>query len=128
MCPPKLMNSIHVDLGYRKLEVKKLPLRKYADLLKVLKRLPKILESWSGLSNDQIFEKLPIAIGEFYPDFVELMTVATELTREEIENDNFGLAEATKTVVAVFQINDYSAVYEEIKKVYRPSQNLKLNK
>lgn len=113
--------SITVKLDDRELEVKKLPLGKYGELLAAVQELPKTLGGLEGISNDQIFEKLPLLISKSLPDVIGILTIATDLKKEEIEM--MGLDEAIKVVVAIIEVNNYRDVFENVKKVLaRPTE------
>jgi hypothetical protein len=103
-----------VQLTNKEVEVSKLPFKKYADLLKRIKQLPKHLSDFEGKSNDQIFQMLPNLIAECYDDIAGMLEVATGLTKEEI--DELDLVELTDLVIGVYEVNRYAEVYEKIKK------------
>lgn len=109
----------------RELEIRKLPLGKYAELIKSLKGLLKQVGGLDKLSTEQLFEVLPELIANNLPEFIKLFTIATDLTYEEAEQ--LGLDEAVKIVVAIVEVNNYRAVYENLKKVFAhppvPTQN-----
>lgn len=110
-----MTNSIKVKLDIRELEVKKLPLGKYAELLKAVHELPKNLGGLDKMTNDQLFEKLPFLIATSLPDLMGILAIATDLKAEEI--NEMGLDEAVKVIVAVIEVNNYRNVFENIKKV-----------
>lgn len=115
------MRQIEIQLDSKKLVVKKLPLGRYAELLRAVKELPKHIQGLDNLENSAIVSKLPNIIADAFPDFVNLITIATDLTKEEVEE--MGLDEATKVVLAVIEVNQYREVYENIKKAMaRPDQ------
>lgn len=115
--PPNLskMKTIPVKLENKELIVKQLPLKKYADLLKAMQNLPKTLGGLEGVTNEQIFEKLPTLIASSFPDVMAILTIATDLKSEEVEE--LSLNEAVKIFVAVIEVNEYKEVFEQIKKV-----------
>lgn len=117
----KFMKTKIINLGEEKLEIKQLPLRRYAELLKAIESLPKSLGGMDKLNNDQIFEQLPLLIANSLPDLIGILTIATDLKRENIEEMSLG--EAVKIVIAVIEVNDYREVFEQIKKVMaRPNE------
>lgn len=114
------MKNISVKLDEKTIVVKKLPLRKYVDLLKVLNKLPEQLSSFTDLPKDEVFAKLPALIADFLPEVVSMLTIATDLTKDEI--DEMGLIEVTDVVVAVIEVNRFPEVFEKLKKaVARPA-------
>ena len=96
--------------------IKKLPLGKYVELIKAIKQLPKRIPELSGLSFDEVLNKLPSLIEDAYPDFIEILMIATPLTKEDLESDWFGLSEAVDAILAVVEVNNYREIFEKIKK------------
>lgn len=115
------MKNIKIKLDYSEVEISKLALGKYSELLKAIKRLPKSVMSLNGKTNDEIFDLIPSLIGESLPDVIDLLTIATPLSKEEIEN--LGLDEVVRIVIAVIEVNNYQDVFNSLKKVIaRPAQ------
>lgn len=119
------MKSKKVKLDERTVTVKKLPLGRYAELLKAVKELPKHIQGLDSLDNTQIMAKLPELIAGAFPDFIKIITIATDLEEKEVEQ--LGLDEATRLVLAISEVNNYQEVYKNIKKALaRPeSKNTK---
>ena len=109
------MKSQTVQLDNQTIEVAKLPIGKYAELLKAVKELPKHVKGLSGKQNDEIFGMLPTLVGEALPDFIEILTIATPLKKEEVEE--MGLDEVTRVVIAIIEVNNFREVFDNIKKV-----------
>ena len=103
-----------VQLDELSIEVSKLPIGKYSDLLKAIKELPKHVKGLEGKKNDELLGLLPTIIGEGLPDFIDILTIATPLKKEQVEA--LGLDEITRVVMAVIEINNFKEVYENIKK------------
>lgn len=112
------MKTYPVRLDGREIEVAKLPIGKFAELLKAIKELPKHIKGLENKTNEDIFAQLPTLIAEALPDFIEILTVATPLKKEEIEE--LGIYEVTKLVVAVVEVNNFRDVYDNIKKAMAP--------
>lgn len=108
-----MQKEIKLDNG-KIVVVAKLPIKKYADLLKAVRELPKHLNGLEGLANDQILAKLPEILAESLPDVVRLINVATDLPENEIEE--LGVSEITDIFVAIIEVNRYAEVYEKVKK------------
>lgn len=113
------IKTIKVKLDEREIEVSKLPLGKYAELLKAIQSLPKHIKGLQGKTNDEVIEQLPYLIGESLPDAIALLTIATDLKSEEIEV--LGLDEVVRIVVAVIEVNNYREIFDNIKKVTAPA-------
>lgn len=108
------MKTIKVKIDTGDVEVAKLPIGKYAELLKAIKELPKHVKSLEGRSTESVIEILPALIGESLPDFIEILTIATPLKKEEIEA--MGLDEVTRVVLAIVEVNNFREIYDNIKK------------
>lgn len=99
----------------KSLTIKKLPLRRYAELLEALQELPKNLDLIKGKSQNEIIASLPQLITVCYPDVERTLIVITELTKEEI--GELGLDDVVKIADAFLTINNYGEIIETIKKV-----------
>lgn len=100
----------------KSVEIKKLPLGRYVDLIKAIKLLPKHLPELSGLAFDEVLKKLPGLVEDAYPDFIDILMIATPLTKEDLESDWFGLGEAVDAILAVVEVNNYQEIFDKIKK------------
>ena len=110
-----------VDLDGKKITIEKLPLGKYAELLKAIKELPKHVDKFKDLDSAQALVILPTLIGESLPDFLRILEIATPLTAEEI--NELGLDGAVKLVLAVIEVNNYQQVYQMAKKALAPQSS-----
>ena len=63
-----MKKNITVQLDEKTVEVKKLPIGEYADLLKAVKKLPLHFKDITILKSDVIIEKLPEIAGDSLPD------------------------------------------------------------
>ena len=108
------MKTITVKLDEKPVIISKLPIGRYAELIKVAKALPRHLSGMDKMDNEAIFAKLPEIITDALPEFIEMLAIATPLKKEEIEE--LGFAEIVKLVVGVMEVNCYMEVYEMIKK------------
>lgn len=112
------MKTQTVKLETKELVVKQLPLKKYAKLIGAFEKLPAQLSGLENLSNDDILPKLPQLIAKSFPDVVNVFVVATELTREEV--DELSLDEAIDVFIAIIEVNKYKEVFDKLKKVFSP--------
>lgn len=117
------MNSKTIKLSIGDLEVKQLPLKKYADLLKQLQELPKYVSELEGLENEQVLQKLPLIIAYALPEVINILATATDLERETIEN--LSLDEVVDIFIAIFEVNKYGQVYDKVKKAMSQSKSNK---
>lgn len=109
---------------FRDVVVTEVPLGKYVELLKSLDELPKYLDKLDGLKNEEIISQLPTIIAACINDFIKIIVVCTDLKAEEL-NTEVGIKGTTELVLAIVEVNDYSAAWDNIKKVLaRPKKQL----
>ena len=130
LCPPNqvFMNkitavndlTISVELDKQTIVVSKLPLKKYSELLLKLDKLPQQLSDFESTGADEIFNILPKMVAASLNEVVDILVIATNLTREEIEN--MGLDEVVKLLAAIIEVNKFAEVYSNLKKIFaRPT-------
>ena len=108
------MKTLKIKLDNREVELAKLPIGKYAELLKAIKELPKHVKSLENKDSDSIIEMLPTLVGESLPDVIEILTIASPLKREEVEE--MGLDEVTRVILGIVEVNNFKGVYKNLKK------------
>lgn len=108
------MKTIKIKLDDRSIEVSKLAIGRYTELLKALKEIPKKIVGMGKVTADQILEALPTLLGESLPEAINVLTIATPLTSEEL--NQLGLDEIVRLCLGVYEVNNYKDVYEQVKK------------
>lgn len=103
-----------VKLETKEIEISKLPLGKYADLLKAIKKLPTQLNGFDKIGNDEILAKLPFLMGECMPDFIEIIKIGANFTEEEAQA--LSLNEAIDCIIAIATVNKFADIWEKAKK------------
>lgn len=103
-----------VTLENSELEVKKLPIGRYKELLDVFKSLASKLSVFVGRTNKEIMGLLPQLIVDNLPEALQIISIGTAMPMEEVEK--LGLAECIELIEAIYQVNKYAEVYEKIKK------------
>lgn len=104
-----------VQLSQSSIEINKLPLKKYVDVFNALGKLPEEVSDMAGKSNDELFTNLPVLVAKFLPQIVSILSVATPLTEDEI--NELGLDEVSELIVAVIQVNNFGKVADNVKKM-----------
>lgn len=111
------MKTIKVNISDREVEVRELPLGDYAKLLETIDQIPKHLDKLTGLKDEsELLMEVPRLVAACTKDFAKIISLSSNLTVEEIET-SIGLAGATELVYEIIKINDYSLVWQNIKKV-----------
>jgi hypothetical protein len=108
------MKTLNVKLDSKTITISKLPLGKYAELLKALKDMPEHLQGLNNLESKNILDVLPTMLTQSFPDLLKVLSITTPLTPEEIEG--LGLDEVVKVVQAVIEVNNYQEVWTTVKK------------
>lgn len=109
------MKEITIQINDQPLVIKKIPLGKYADILKSVKELPKHFDKINGKSDKEIIENLPFLISECMPDIVSVIHVTTGLESSYIETE-LGVDDLIEIFTALLSVNNYGKIYEKIKK------------
>ena len=109
------MKTIKIKLDNKTIEISKLAIGKYAELLKALKEIPKKIAGMDKATPDQILEMLPNIISDSLPEAINILTIATPLTSEELYG--LGLDEIVRVCLAVYEVNNYKDIFEQVKKV-----------
>lgn len=100
--------------------VKKLALGDYAELLVLLGKLPKSLgdllnQPEGSLTNEYLISMLPAIIAESLPEVAAILALTTDKDSEFIMQ--LDLAETTDIFAAAYELNDYTRVVANVKKV-----------
>lgn len=117
-----MKKTITIQLESKTIEVSKLPIVKYAELLKLVKELPKYLKDIDQKNGADIIEQIPMLIGVALPDVIEIIVCACDgqVTKEEVEQ--MGLDEVTDIAIAIVEVNNYAKIFDRIKKAMAHQQ------
>lgn len=111
------MKTQTITLENKTIEIKKLPIGKYGELLKGITELPKHIKNIDQLTTDQIIEQLPFYLSIALPDVAKIVVTATDNQITVDEFNMLGLDEVTNIIVAIYEANNYANVISTIKKV-----------
>lgn len=108
--------TLHIE--GKEVVVEKLPLRRIAEVFKALDELPKKIGQvdYQNLTTEKFLEILPGIIGDVLPEVARIISIGSSLTEEEVL-DVYGLAEAIEVLTTIFEVNDFSKVVENVKKL-----------
>lgn len=109
-----MKKQLSVKLDDKEIVVRKLPLGKYAELLNAIETLPKSIGGLDGLSNDDIFSQIPKLIAKSLPEVIKILSIATDMGEDEIAG--LGLDEVMRLLKAIAEVNNFSEVFDTIKK------------
>jgi hypothetical protein len=117
------MKQINVKTENGVVVVKKLPLKKYAELLQAIEELPKTLKSMQGMDTETIMQQIPLLVANALPDVIRIICIATDSKKETIEE--MGLDEVVEIITAISEVNNYAKVFDSIKKLTAPQPIIK---
>ena len=106
------MKSKTIKLDSITIEIEKLPLIRYAELLQALKILTPHLTMKDGASMIDVLMQIA---STSLPDLIKVLMVVTPLKQSDIEK--LGLDEIVRIVMAISEVNGYDEVWTHAKKV-----------
>lgn len=113
------MNKLTVTLsGNEKIVVEQLALGKFSELLKAFDKLPAYFNEIAGLTNDQMITKLPEVIGNSLPEFLNVLSIATNIPAEKL--NEMPLEDGIDLFLAVIEVNKFREIIERLKKSFNP--------
>ena len=115
------MKTISIKLDEQTIEISKLPIGKYPEVIKLGKEIFSYFSKFEKIDNQVIIEQLPELIEKNIPTFIKLLSITTPLKEEELSQ--YGLFEFVELTTAVIEVNRYVDIYNRLKKVIaRPGQ------
>lgn len=112
---------VEVNIDGQTVAVRKLPLGKYAEFLKIIEVFSKDIGDLLDKDNDyfksntKMVEALLPVFMKAPPEFCKLLSLVSD--KDENFYSELGLDDALDVLVAALEVNDYNAIVEKIKKV-----------
>jgi hypothetical protein len=119
------MKTKQVKLETETITISKMPLIKYAEVVAHIQSLPSHLSELGDIDKKNITEIIAPLIQKGLPDLIKILSVATPLSKSEIEN--LGLDELIDVVEAVVEVNNYIEVWAKAKKLLAQRQQAQEN-
>lgn len=110
------MKTTVIELSDRSVEVYKLPIGRYPDLLRKLKTIPDQLNSLQGIGNDEVMAALPGIIANSFDELTDILSTACNLTPQEMSE--LELTDFTALVQAIVETNEVAKVVENLKAIF----------
>lgn len=103
------MKSKKLNINEKEYIVEKLPIGRFAELLKGINQLPKVLEGLDGVDNDKILSILPTLIADSLDDFIHVVAVGLQTNDKEVA-ETFGLGDMIESLTAIYEVNELKKV------------------
>lgn len=109
-----------VYIGAEKIEIKKLPLGKYAELMLALKNIPtevmKDLEDIDASNEDMAIQAIFGLFGKAWGQVLDILSIGSGIERERLENDpDIGLDVGVELFLAIYEVNNLESVVKNVK-------------
>lgn len=117
-----ISKSVNTEFGV--IEIRRMPLKDYAELLRVLENVPeKVMQIFDGfddeklnqMSNMDFMKMLPVALAESWEDIIGVVAVPTDKDAEFL--GKLDLADAVDVVTTILELNDIHRIISAVKKI-----------
>ncbi|WP_339227843.1 hypothetical protein NSQ77_20015 [Oceanobacillus sp. FSL K6-2867] len=112
-----MKSSKNIQINGQEVEIKKIQIGKFAELMLAVEKLPSIvtevvsLEELENLNTELILTKLPTLIANAQDEVFKLVSVASGIEKV----DELGFEEFIDVVTAVIELNNISAIVSKVK-------------
>lgn len=112
-----MKSSKKIQINGQEVEIKKIQIGKFAELMLAVEKLPSIvtevvsLEELENLTSELILTKLPTLIGNAQDEIFKLVSVASGIEKV----DELDFEEFIDVVTAVIELNNISAIVGKVK-------------
>lgn len=115
-----LPQSKTVQIGDEAIEIKKLPLGKYSEMLLALQNLPdsimKDLERLDTKDEDKTLQIMFGIFGKAWGQVLDILAIGSGIERERLENDPaIGLDGGIELFLAIYEVNNLDKVVKKVK-------------
>lgn len=115
-----LPKSKIVVIGDEKIEIKKLPLGKYAELMLALKNMPssvvKEMQSIDTSNEEATIQAIFGLFGQAWGQVLDILAIGSGIDKDRIENDpEIGLDGGVELFLAIYEVNNLQKVVNQIK-------------
>lgn len=106
--------SLTITLDDKTVEINKLPIGEYVELLGALQELPKHISNFDTLNPQDLLSKLPTIVAQSLPEVLNVLHIATKLELEYLKT--LGLHEIVDLFIGVVEVNKYDYLFSKVKK------------
>lgn len=102
-------------INNQEIAIKPLPIKRYAELLEILDTIPELINEITNTPDEEVISKLPKFIRQNLNEFIKIVSIGLGIALEEVEQ--YSLLDIVKAVQEIIIVNQFTEVWEEIKKV-----------
>jgi hypothetical protein len=108
-----------ITVNGEKVEIKKMPIRRFAELMMAVEHLPSKLqgafsaEELENLDNQAFLMKIPALLGDSQDEIFNLVAIASGVEKETMLD--YGLDEFLDVISAVLELNNIQAIVSKVK-------------
>ncbi|HYD35557.1 MAG TPA: hypothetical protein VD999_05795 [Vitreimonas sp.] len=110
------MKKINLETLEKEVEIKKLPIGKYVEVLKALNNLPKEISGLENITPEGIIQRLPSIIANSFDELCKIVSIATDMTDDEVKS--ISLDELTEIIITVIEVNKFASIADRVKKAF----------
>jgi hypothetical protein len=115
-----LPKSKIVVIGEEKIEIKKLPLGKYAELMLALKNMPSSvmteLQSIDTSNEEATIQAVFGLFGQAWGQVLDILAIGSGIDKDRIANDpEIGLDGGVELFLAIYEVNNLQKVVNQVK-------------
>lgn len=104
-------------------KIKKMPLGRYAEAIEELERIPGLVGQFTNMETEEVFKQLPKIISTSWMDIVGLLSVATKIDKEFLEEE-VDLDEGIDLVQAVIEVNNFFGLGRKLSEMFPGAQGI----
>lgn len=115
-----LPQTINVELGEETIEISKLPLGKYAQLMLALKNMPtSVMSEFQTIDTENDEATIQAVFGLFgqaWGQVLDILAIGSGIEKDRIENDpTIGLDGGVALFLAIYEVNNLGKVIKQVK-------------
>lgn len=115
-----LPQTINVELGEETIEISKLPLGKYAQLMLALKNMPtSVMSEFQTIDTENEEATIQAVFGLFgqaWGQVLDILAIGSGIEKDRIENDpTIGLDGGVALFLAIYEVNNLGKVIKQVK-------------
>lgn len=100
------MKYKEIKINDKLYRIEKMPLGRYGEVMGALDKLPKHIDTFSSVSEEEIIASLPKIAKDAMPELIKILSLASGIS-EKILNEEMGLDDAALIIKTIWEVNNY---------------------